>query len=332
VPWALFVGFYLSGAWPDGVSGPLFVGVAWACLNGPFVYGVGRLRAIDHLPISRRLFFGYLMIPGIAVLLAGLALGAFFGRGVFKEDWLWDRFLRIEGRPERAIPYDFLELAWDGEPPPVTSPWGETYPPWRRPVFGGDGAVVYRPYDTPPDASREFVAYQIGRALRAEYGPEFPAREVERRYIEGAEDCGCTHWAGWYRMVSEYDRYPANRGALLPLMFAVVGVPWLLFVRLALWASHGAVSKARKVIPAIALGSAIALFTIGIVLIGATTNLVSSWVLTASAWIVLRNAALAMPGGPAVLWLLCAAALAGSYFLAEAQFRRSEAPLKGKAR
>jgi hypothetical protein len=328
VPWALFLGFYLSGAWPDGISGPLFVVVAWACLNGPFVYGVGRLRAVDHLPVSRRLFFAYLMIPALAVLLAGLTLGAFVGRGVFKEEWLWDRLLRIEGRPERAVPHDFLEVAWDGAPPLVTSPWGEEYEPWHRSVFGESDVVVYRAYDTPPAASLEFVAHQIKRALLAEYGPEFPAESIERRYIRGASQCGCTHWAGWYRMVGDYDRSPANIGALLPFMCAVVGVPWLLFVRLALWASHGAVSKTRRVMPAIALGGAIALFTIGTVLVGATTSLLSSWVLSAFAWIVLRDAALAVPGGQPVLWLLCAAALAGSYLLAESQFLRVEAPLK----
>lgn len=326
--WALFLGFYLSGAWPDGMSGPVYVAVAWACMNGPFVYGVGRLRAVDHLPISRRLFFAYLMIPALAVLVVGMALGAFVGRGVFKEDWLWDRFLRIEGRPERAIPYDFLEVAWDGEPPPVTSPWGEEHEPWRRSVFGQSDVVLYRPFDTPPGASREFVAHQIGLALGAAYGPEFPAGEVGRRYIEGAADCDCVHWAGWYRMVGDYDRSPANRGALLPLMCVIVGVPWFLFVRLALWASHGAVSKTRRVLPAAALGGAVALFTVGIILVGATTDLVSSWVVTAFAWIVLRTAAQAVPGGTPVLWLLALCALGGSYLFAQSQFARSEAPLK----
>lgn len=331
-PWALFLGFYLSGAWPDGISGPFFVVVAWACMNGPFVYGVGRLRAIDHLPVSRRLFFAYLMIPAFAVLVVGLALGAFVGRGAVKEDWLWDRLLRIEGRPERAIPYDFLEVAWDGEPPPVTSPWGEEHEPWRRSVFGESDVVVYRPYDTPPGASREFVAHQIGRALREAYGPKFPAREIERRYIEGAADCDCVHWAGWHHMVGDYERSPASRGGLLPLMCAVVGVPWLLFVRLALWASHGPVSKTRRILPAVALGSAVALFTVGIVFVAATTDLLSSWVVTAFAWIVLKNTAQAVPGGTPVLWLFSVGALVASYLFAQSQFLRAEAPLKREAK
>jgi len=330
--WALFLGFYLSGAWPDGLSGPVYVVVAWACMNGPFVYGVGRLRAVDHLPISRRIFFAYLMIPALAVLVIGLALGAFVGRGTFKEDWLWDRFLRIEGRPERAVPYDFLEVARDGEPPLVTSPWGEEHEPWRRSVFGQSDVVLYRPYDTPPGASREFVAHQIGRALRAAYGLAFPASEIERRYIEGAAECDCTHWAGWYRMVGDYDRSPMNPGALLPLMCAVVGVPWFLFVRLALWASHGAVSLTRRILPAAALGGAVAVFTVGIILVGATTDLVSGWAVTAFAWITLRAAAQAVPGGTPVLWLLCLAAIAAAYLFAQSQFLRSEAPLKRGAK
>jgi hypothetical protein len=327
-PWAIFLGFYLSGAFPDGMSGPVYVAVAWACLNGPFVYGVGRLRAIDHLPVSRKAFFAYLMIPTFAVLVIGLVLGSLVGRGVFKEDWLWDRFLRIEGRPERAVPHDFLEVAWDGTPPLVTSPWGEEHQPWHRSVFGASDVVVYRPYDTPPGASREFVGHQISRALLDVYGRGFPAESIERRYVRRAVECDCTHWAGWHRMVGEYERSPANAGSLLPLMCAVVGVPWFLFVRLALWASHGAVSKTRRVFPAVALGSAVALFTVGIILVGATTELVSGWVVSAFAWIMLRTAAEAVPGGTPVLWLLSLAALAASYLFAQSQFLRSEAPLK----
>jgi hypothetical protein len=326
-PWALFIGFYLSGAWPDGMSGPVFVAVAWACMNGPFVHGVGRLQAIDHLPVSRRLFFAYLTIPAFAVVVIGLALGSFVGRGVIKEDWLWDRFLRIEGRPERAVPYDFLEIAWDGEPPPVTSPWGEEHEPWRRSVFGQSDVVVYRPYDTPPGASREFIAHQIGRALRAVYGSGFPADEVERRYVEGSAEAGRIHWAEWHRLVGDCDRTPAGRGSLLPLMIAVVGVPWFLFVKLALWAAHGAVSKARRALPTIAMVSAVAVFTVGVILVAAMTDLVSGWVVTAFAWIVLRNAAQAVPGGAPVLWMLCVGALAASYLSARAQFLRSEAPI-----
>lgn len=105
-------------------------------------------------------------------------------------------------------------------------------------------------------ASRQFVAHQIARALRAAYGSEFPAGEIERRYVEGAAECDRVHRAGWYRMVSDYDRSPASRGSLLPLMLAVVGVHWFLFVRLAPWATHGAVSKARRILPAVALGGA----------------------------------------------------------------------------
>jgi hypothetical protein len=327
-PWAVFLGFYLSGAFPDGMSGPVYVAVAWACMNGPFVYGVGRLCAVDHLPVSRRVFFAYLMIPTFAVLVVGLVLGSLVGRGVVKDDWLWDRFLRIEGRPVRAVPHDFLDVAWDGTPPLVTSPWGEEHEPWRRSVFGESDVVVYRAYDTPPEASREFVAYQIARALHATYGPEFPAESIERRYVRGAADCGCTHWAGWHRMVGDYHRSPANAGALLPLMCAIVGAPWFLFVRLALWASHGPVSKTRRILPAVALGGAVAFFTVGIILVGATTDLVSGWVVTAFAWIVLRSAAEAVPGGTPILWLLSVGAIAASYLFAQSQFLRSEAPLR----
>jgi len=204
------------------------------------------------MPVSRKAFFAYLMLPTFAVLVVGLALGSLVGRGVFKEDWLWDRFLRIDGRPERAVPHDFLEVAWDGAPPSVTSPWGEEHEPWRRSVFGGSDVVVYRPYDTPPGASREFVGYQISRALLDAYGSRFPAESIERRYVRGAVECDCTHWAGWHRMVGEYERSPTNTGALLPLMCAIVGVPWFLFVRLALWAAHGPVSKTRRILPSTA--------------------------------------------------------------------------------
>jgi hypothetical protein len=72
----------------------------------------------------------------------------------------------------------------------------------------------------------------------------------------------------------------------------------------------------------------VALFTVGIILVGATTELVSGWVVSAFAWIMLRTAAEAVPGGTPVLWLLSLAALAASYLFAQSQFLRSEAPLK----
>lgn len=320
-----FLGFYLAGAWPDGLSGPLYVAVAWSILNGPLLFAMARLHMIDHLPVSRRLVFAYMVLPALAVLMLGHLGGAVVGRSV-QDEWTWKLLTRDACCPQKRVPYEFLDVSMSGTPPVLSSPWGEEHEPWRTRVTGNSRAVLYRRFDTPADASVEFNAHQVRRALEWGLRDTGVAARVEREYLRRANELGVSVWDDWYLLMESDPLRTTRHEESIPLMFTLVGVPWFLFVAFFMWAGRGTTALRRRA-PGMVIAAVVITVTTTL-LVSASLGWVDTWKLTALAWVVLRRAAEAVPGGTGLLWLCSLALVGAAYLVAERQFLRSEAVLK----
>ena len=83
-----------------------------------------------------------------------------------------------------SVPYANLEIAWDGEVPELTSPWGEHHPASSSPLFRGSKATLYSPFNSPDEGSAAFEAHLTSRAIESVHGISIPPEEVQERYFE----------------------------------------------------------------------------------------------------------------------------------------------------
>ena len=135
-----------------------------------------RVHPVDAWPISRRLIFAHAFWP----LVIPYALGA--GCGVLIEQTKARPSTMVEFRKGQvATPYEFREIAPDGVPPTIGSPWGETHTPRGTPVLPWTDVVVYDPYEIGENSSRRFAALQVDRAVAAVHGDPAPDPS---RYVE----------------------------------------------------------------------------------------------------------------------------------------------------
>lgn len=183
--------FLLGNAWEEGhtpVINIMFITVwSLACC----MWMVSRLTRVDHLPISRRLLFPYFFIPPTLPILIGLLAGSIFFQGSERIDC---RVCYGEGGV--AVVAEFWEVAWDGVPPEVTAPWGESYQPKPVRLLPVGAPAVYQPYAAGPDHSARFHAYQANRAIATIYGqPLYSDEEItsgstplERMVAKGLDD------------------------------------------------------------------------------------------------------------------------------------------------
>jgi hypothetical protein len=126
-----------------------------------------QLRHLDPLPVPRSKLFVLWLGPFLLATVAGFSVGALAlaasGHGEARVAY------RVEGASRWVeVPERFLAIAWDGLPPALTTPWGESHPAWSVPLVAG--AVVYSPFNTPEESSARFEAVMTSRALAAVRG------------------------------------------------------------------------------------------------------------------------------------------------------------------
>ena len=108
-----------------------------------------RTRWLDSLPLSHRTRLLINLVPVLIMVVGGTALGLHFG----KDDYpvkAWDPATLAAGRPAPpavAVSLEFWKHAHGGTAPLIQSPWGETFRPAIRSVFG---YKLYDPYSTGP--------------------------------------------------------------------------------------------------------------------------------------------------------------------------------------
>jgi len=208
------------------------------------------LGVIDWLPWSRRRTLTLVTMPLFIAVAAGYgagrivdtALGDHVGNEVlcFSQD-------RQSGNYFLCVVPGACRIAWGGEAPLVTSPWGESHEPWNRPVFKGVTPRVYFPYSVPPGASAEFAALQISRAADAIFGADIPPEEIRSRYLEVREDGSAGLKAKALTIQADYPGLrQVGGGVYFPWMMAIIVVLWSLLISAYTRWLHGGVSERKR--------------------------------------------------------------------------------------
>jgi hypothetical protein len=334
--WGLFV----SGLFYDAEPIRYIYVVLSAYLLFCFVAGpMAQLHILDPLPVSRRALFFCLTVPLLALLSIGYGAGR-LGMAVFKDpvalvEFREDDSYRSppyrEEAPMVRVPVEFFAVAWDGEPPPNGSPWGESHPAWRIPLYRGARAALYSPFSTPAGSSPDFAALQISRAVEAVYGESVSAEEVLRRYLE-VDDDRRVRWRD--EGASFRERYrqlePRLRVPVFPVVFTILTLFFLLFTSLYLSGFRATVSdRLRLFVYFGVLAFALMVHIAPIVFLIA--GITKDWVLAGLVKILTRRVVEAMPAGSLVIWSVCLLVALGGYWVAQSRFRRIEVPVpRGK--
>jgi hypothetical protein len=323
-----FLGFYVSGFYPEPLSGPVYmfwiIGIAPAFI----VWPATRMFKLDHLPVSRRRVFPYLALPALALLWLGLIGGTVLGN-TFAPRAPLREYLRTRDCPfYHRVPDRFLRVAWNGRPPEIVAPWGETRQPWTCRPFAGRRALLYSPYSIPAGSSREFVAWQVSREIAAVYGAQVSPEDIVARfdrYFETGED-------GSYRLIAWGDPFRADYPNLklydwvrpMVAIALILGVVWFIVTAWIIRAffigmSPSFFSMLLRVLPAV-----FPLVFVAVMVWLGEYGYTTSWKLTALANAMIRRIADLLPSGPAGLWGVFFAVLALFYLIAERMFVRAQ--------
>ena len=288
---------------------------------------LARLQGLDPLPISRGRLFAGLVLPSAFTFVAAWSVGALvearFGVRTELVDFVQDE---KKGGWSVRVPLGLHEFAWDGRVPEVTSPWGESHPASRTPLFRGSRAAIWSPYDAPPGSSAGFVALQLGRAAEAAYGLSIPPGEIERRWLETRPD-GTV--AGRYESLpirAERPGLSPRSGPGFPVLMTLAVAPWLLLLAALLRSYRATIPGGAR--QAVYWGSLVVLILPMVLqVIAMVADFSRPWLLRAAIEIPLRKL-----GGSAawvaVAWAAGALVALAAYRLAERQFRRMEIPAK----
>jgi hypothetical protein len=296
---------------------------------------MAQLHIVDALPVSRKLLFGFLILPPLGVFALGYGAGR-IAVAAREDPTTSIEFQQDASRlgppyPEEApmvrVPVEFFGIAWDGQPPANDSPWGESQPAWRIPLYEGSRAVLYSPFSTLADSSPEFAALQISRAVEAVFGETVAPGEILDRYLEvdGGKIVGWKDEGSTFR-----ERYLERERRVdipvFPLVFAAMGLLYLVYVSLYARGFRAIVSDRSRLvvyfaIMAFALGLYIAPF------VPLLLRLTRDWVPIGAAKILLRQAIEPLPAGGFVVRLACFLLLLGGYWLAQNRFERIEIPV-----
>jgi hypothetical protein len=199
-----------------------------------------RTRWLYALPLSFRALGLIMLVPSLALLLGGVAIGMCFDK-TRQADYSLVGGPRSQSRTDVNIDVDFefWHRAPAGTAPVISSPWGETV---HATTFRVLGITFYNAYSVGPRNSERFVEWQFERATEAVYGRVIPlvqygaaiqaglvpvtARPRMRILILSADLLAVlmlvylTEWTRWHRL-----RRPSDplRGAL-PFVSVIVVV------------------------------------------------------------------------------------------------------------
>jgi hypothetical protein len=292
-------------------------------LSGLVVAAMAKIAVLDALPISRRLIFAYLVLPGLSVAFLGYTLGMVTGKGMFGNRPLVEyRDMRADPQLDVRVPLEFWEIGRGAGAPPALDECCEgPYAAWSVAFLKGTDIVLYNPYHAPADSSPAFVASQFGQAIEDVYSVQIPVEELEGRYF-GARADGGTELRG--DPLNLLDVYPELRatewGRSLPAIILAIGLIWLLYLAAGFSRRPGSVLIGHFALTLVAAGSLVTMIMI------TRARYTVEWKISAFAGILARKLAGWLPGETTTLWGIVALALAGCYFLAEARFRQHEFP------
>jgi hypothetical protein len=224
----------LDTLWFEDSQRFLYVPMAVYVLISFTAQPLSTLYLLDGLPIPRRRVWNVLVIPYLAVLLAGYGLGmaviALRADTAAKGEVIHFLENKHDGHTYLYIPASSMKIAWDGEIPQTVSPWGGTHEAWSKPVHRWSRVRLYSPYHTPPGSSLEFVAWQMSRAAEAVYGETLKPDEIASRYLEKRAD-GSVALRGEKLTILKDNpslRRVRHGGPVFPVLIGSVFVLWML--------------------------------------------------------------------------------------------------------
>lgn len=192
IPMTFLLGLVMGGAFSvssDADFARYFNAWITAYLMIAFVgHFLENLHRVEHLPVGRGLLLRWLVLPNLVALLAGGLLGTTLDarRPVGESLGFENDFTRPH--PGLQVPVDLWRPVWGDPPATVTAPWGETGPVASTPVVAGLPLHLWKPYTTSSEASPEFVAWQISRAITDAYGLKVGTDLITDRYLVTGPD------------------------------------------------------------------------------------------------------------------------------------------------
>ncbi len=286
-----------------------------------------KLYLLDPLPISRRLIFAILFLPYLFALFLGYGAGR-IAVAAIEEPTSAITIIADNSCCYTRIPIEFCEIAWIGDPPDNNSPWGESHPAWKAPLFKGGGSALYSPFSTYENSSPDFVALQISRAVEAIYERIIPPDEIKDRYLDVAPDGSIGLKEGGITLLEDYPGMKHRSGGpVFPVMMFLAGIA--LFILLFVYLRTFRLSITDSVRKIVFVGLLLLAFLLHIVpyalAIGDYMNMrvyIGFW----KAFI--RVLGEALPGGSIAVWVICALLFLAGYRLIEKQFERIEMPVE----
>ena len=329
--WGLMMSGFFA-AWRD-MELPQF---AYIILSGYLLLSVlpaqmPQLSCVDSLPVSRRRLAAFLFIPGFLILAAGLGAGA-IGTSILEGSQLQIHLQTSASSfippyrtkvPMVRVPAQYCKISWVGDPQDVVSPWGESHPVWKYPLYSGSRIAVYSPFSTPEGSSPRYIAFQISRAIEAIYGASVPYQEILDHCLDISADQTAV-LKNQDRLLADHPEWRL-RGeiALTPFLLVAISLVYAVMVSIYLRACRAEVSDARR--KAIFFAMAIATITVTAAQIAL---MIAQWIRPDPGAAFLRILMLGMvqtlPGGLLTTWILYALMLWAVYAFCRRQFCRVE--------
>ena len=332
-PLVALVGVFLAGAFDARASDADLRDIRYAYIPmGAYMLftlvapGLSRLHHLDPLPLPRRILAAGVLLPTAAAFLLSFAAGAAAARYGPRTEYVDFRQESGEGKWTVTVPLRAYRVAWDGRAPAIESPWGESHAAESLRPFPAGRAVIWNPFSAPPGSTASFVSLQISRAAEAVYGASIPPEEIERRWIRTLPDGSVAGVHGSLPLRAERPDLSPRSGPTIPVLLAVVLVPWLLLVSAVFRAFRAGVA------PWVRLASfwgVVVLFLL--TMLGEAVALIGGF---ARPWLpralveIPSFALEASAGLAALVWAVAAVLVLGAYSLAESQFLRMEIPTR----
>jgi hypothetical protein len=324
IPVLVAAGYTMAGAFGEAIRGDdairfsmLFI-IAYALLSFSGL-PPRRLFRLDAFPISRRFVFAVSSLPLVVFLGLGYGTGRVVADRVEASREIIC-YCELDGHYYLSLPLRNGAIARAGNVPEATSPWGESHKLWSAQVWSGVPVVVHSRFSTPPGSSREFVALQISKAVTAVYGEELDPLTISERYLTVDAGGRVLPVDGALTLRRDHPEWRVRpHGPVFPMMMLMVCGLWLI----AMWIYLGTLrvgysERQRKgafwwgmvVLMGLHVSQFVALFT----------ELTNHWLLSGFAMITIAALTERVPGGSAMVWVLCAAILFSLYRIAERRF------------
>jgi len=332
-PTMLVLGVALSGLFAEKASeGALRYDliIITAYMVVAFVGGLTEnLHRVDALPLSRRRLLAILLLPPILTLMAGYGLGRVVNEGGSTADQIHVRTANCCGTAV-VVPQSRCEIAWSGQVPDITAPWGESHPAWSTPLYRGSRAAVYSPYCSAEPGSLDFVALQVSRATQHVYGERIPEEEIASRYLETDAEGAVVPAAGGFTLAADRPGLRVrSEGPAFPIIMLLVLGPAFVLSAIYLTSFRAGISDSRRkrtfwILLMLLLAAHMAQYAL------VATRFVDGWVASGIFAIGIRKAGDAFPGSAALTWIVCATVVYLLYRLTARSFEKIEVTQKAQ--